>query len=212
MWVPVLDLSVGVVSLLLTLILFRRFKRVKLETTLVLAFVFLSCATASFLWETEDLLLSGNLQIATLAMIFECLPAYLGVLFSEFIVKIRPKTIASVASAIIGVAILSLLLFPLEYEFAEGAYVYYPSPIARLILVAVHIMAFFPVGLLLVYAKGMKKLGHAKEGDKGIILAFGFLLLTLGICAVHYLKAPVLSGIGMRLVELLLLYFGFTKK
>jgi hypothetical protein len=120
-WITVIFLVlIGTTSLIVGIDLLNRFKKARLKETLALALYALSYATANFLWAVGDSILVGNTQVAVLAYIFEYIPAYLGVLFSVFIVGIRPKLIISTASAIIGAAIVCFLLFPLEYEFIGG--------------------------------------------------------------------------------------------
>jgi hypothetical protein len=206
-------LLTGLIGLAIALVLFNRFKKERIKGTLILAFYALFYALANFLWAVEDSLLVGNLQVATLAYIFDYIPAYLGVVFSVFMVKLRPKIIIPIASAIMGAAIVSFVLFPLEYELVGGIYVYYPTSITKWLLLAVAVMALTPVVVFLAYATEMKKLGDIKERNKGTTLAIGFLLMALGeTVLVPYFKVPLILTMAICLVGIIALYYGFTMR
>ena len=204
-------LITGLISLGTSIALFNRFRKERLNGTLILALYVLFYALANFLWATEDSFLVGNFQIATLAYIFECIPAYLGVVFSVVMVKLREKIIIPTASAIIGAAIISFVLFPLKYEIVGAGYVYQPALITKGILVVVAVMALTPVVVFLIYSKEMKKLGNLKERNKGITLATGFLLMILGEnVLLTLLKVPLLLPLIISLAGIVILYCGLT--
>ena len=206
-------LATGVVSLAVSMNLFVGYKKSGLKETLMLALYALSYAVASFLWAIEDSLLVGNFQVATAAWIFGYIPAYLGVLFSVLIVGIRPKLITYVSSAIIVVAIISFLVFPLEYKIVGEIYIYYPATITKLILIAVAAMALTPVIIWIIYARGMNKFGDKKERDRGITLSIGFLLMALGEnILVPYFEVSLFMTVTMCITGILVLYHGFMKR
>jgi vacuolar-type H+-ATPase subunit I/STV1 len=214
-WIIGTELSVGIINLLLAIILFYRLKyrskyiieKAISKGILALILYFLFSAMVHLLWAIQDTILVGNLQLPVAAVMLECIIVYIGVLFSVFIVGTRPKLIISIASVITGAAVLSLLLFGLEYEVIRGTYVFYPPSITKWILIPVTVMALIPVGVWLIYAMGMK----LRERKRGITLAIGFLLVALARnILVHYFKVPLLPTLVIYLAGTLSIYFGFT--
>jgi hypothetical protein len=207
-WVIAIELFVGIVSLLLAINLFQRFKKARPKEILALTLYFLFNAVVYLLWTIQNTVLIGNLQLPVVAVIFECITAYIGVLFSILIVEIKPKVIIYTASVITGVAILSFLLFGLEYEVVRGTYIFYPPLITKWVLIPVTIMALIPVGVWLTYAAG----AGLRERKRGITLAVGFLLVALARnIIVQYFKVPLLPTLVICLAGILSIYFGFTK-
>jgi hypothetical protein len=210
--IALFSLLVGIISLVIAIRLLSHFKKIREKATLALASYVLFYAIGCFLWTIEDAFLRGNLPVATSAYIFQRLPAYLGVLFVVFILKVRLKLIISISSAIIGASVLSFIIFPLEMEAFGGGFAYHPAPFTNWILLFVVAMAFLPVGLLLAYGLKMSKLGKVKERNKGLVLAFGFLLVMLGDYILFpYFRIPLLMGWIIILVGFFFLYFGFTR-
>jgi hypothetical protein len=203
------DIIVGAISCSIGIKLFLRFKKIKSYATLSLSLYVLVYGLGCFLWAIEDALIPGTLPLATGAYILHYLPAYFGFLFGEFVLKIKPKILIPIGSAIMAGGIASFIIFPLSMEAMNGAYAYHPSPTTGKLLIAVVAMALIPVILFIAY--GIKARGEKKLRNKGFILALGFFLVILG----EYILFPygfisLIPAWGIIVAGILILYLGFV--
>jgi hypothetical protein len=202
------DLIVGAISFGIGIKLFLQFKKIRNYATLSLSLFTLVYGMGCFLWAIEDAIIPGTLPLATGAYILHYLPAYFGFLFGEFVLKVKPKILIPIGSAIMAGGIASFIIFPLSMEALDGAYAYHPSPTTGKVLIAVIAMALIPVILFIAY--GMEAWEEKISRNKGFILATGLFLVILG----EYILFPygfisLIPAWGIILAGVLILYFGF---
>ena len=201
----------GIVGMIISILLFIRFNKVKNRATLTLALCTLVYAIGNFLWAIEDYFALRSFQISTAAYISNYLPAYLGFLFVIFALKIREKITVPISSVIMAIGILGFILFPIECGSINGTYTCFPAHYTRLLLIPTILMAFAPVVLLFLYGNRMRALKQKKERDKGFVLASGFLLVALGEhILVPYLRVPLFYDQILLLTGFLIVYLGFN--
>jgi hypothetical protein len=207
--ITALDIIVGAVSFGIGIKLLFQFKEIKSYATLSLSLYTIVYGIGCFLWSIEDAIIPGTLPLARGAYILHYLPAYFGFLFGEFVLKVKPKILIPIGSAIMVGGIASFIIFPLSMEAMNGAYDYHPSPVAGKVLIAVVAMALIPIILFIAY--GIKVRKEKILRNKAFILATGLFLVILG----EYILFPygfisLIPAWGIIVAGILILYFGFV--
>ncbi len=200
-----LELCSGILGVILSIILFKKYFVIPTIATLWLSLFALIHGINNLIWFYSDLPEIESLFLAIMGYVTYGLMPLFAMLFTAELIG-HKKIIYAISIFIASLFLILNALFPPQRIFIEGIGFWVPSKESFYPYMLSIVMCFFPTTLFLFYWKSTKD-------KKGVYLATGFLLMALfeSLLEANMLLPLYITNL-FELAGLLILFFVYTRR